>query len=666
MSPLLDGARVVAAAALVIAAALAALAALGDVALLRADDAGWRTVAATALADAALAYFCALAAAPAWSAAVAGLRRLKRGRFSLARAWPLVPALAGAVVSLLLTDAFYRPHPASYVIFAGGFGVALAAVAIAASIERRRLRRGLLLLFGAAALGSDWFVPAAINRELRDLIGLIGLACALSLAEPLWRRWSKSSVAGLLLALATGLAAASLVLHFVDGAAPGWRPRAWQRALWQPRLGRALQALVDFDGDGYSPVAWGGDCDDFDAARNPAGHDHDGVDVNCNGTVKPLHATDAERGLAPPAGNPDAPADAVDTVVLITIDTFRADALNDAVTPRLSQLAQSGLQLTRMYSAASSTLHSLALTLRGSDAAPPFAERLLENGIATRALFAYYDPRLESAFFPGFAESKAPTEKERRWPAKRVIDQAIAELSGAPGPRRQLLWLHFFDAHYPVVPADDIAPVPPPHGRTAEFGPYLTALATIDREIGRFHDWLVSSGRAGRTMILITGDHGESLGEHGIGYHGIGAYEAVVHVPGVLVGPGVTAARFTGVASHRDIPATVLGAFGLVSRTPEIEEFGRSWLRQIAAPSAPLHRFVVVRSDRAGETVSMPMAAVIEDRWKLVVTFAIDLHELYTPLEDPRERDDRYARFPEEGARLAHELALYRDIDGYP
>jgi hypothetical protein len=666
MSPLLDGARVVAATALVIAASLAALAALGDVTLLRADDASWRTIFATAFADAALACFCALAAAPAWSAAVDGLRRLRRGRFSLAHAWVLVPALAGTVVSLLLTDALFRPHTASYVLFAAGFGVALSAVAVAASIERRRLRRALLLVFGAAALATDWFVPPQINRELRDVIGLVGLACALALAEPLVRRWSQSSLPALVLALTTSIAASSLVLHFVDGAAPGWRPRAWQRGLWQPRLGRALQALVDFDGDGYSPVAWGGDCDDFDATRNPAGHDHDGIDVNCNGTVKPQHSTDEERGLAPPAGNPDAPADAVDTVVLITIDTFRADALNDTVTPRLATLARSGLHLTRVYSGASSTLHSLALALRGSDKAPPFAERLLDNGIATRAQFAYFDPRLEATFFPGFAESHAPTEKERRWSARVLIDRAIAELSEVPGPRRQLLWLHFFDAHYPVVPAADIARVPPPPGRSAEFGPYLTALATIDREIGRFDDWLVASGRAPRTMILVTGDHGESLGEHGIGYHGIDAYEAVVHVPGILVGPGVTPARFDGVASHRDVPATVLGAFGLVAKTPAIEEFGRSWLRQIAAPGAPLHRFVVVRSDRAGELVSMPMAALVEDRWKLVVTFAIDLNELYAPLDDPRERDDLYAQFPDEGQRLAHELALYRDIDGYP
>src|SRR5205807_10457390 len=118
--------------------------------------------------------------------------------------------------------------------------------------------------------------------------------------RPLHRRLRGARAGALMLALAAALGGAVLVVRHIDGWAPGWRPIAWQYAHWEPRLSRALRALVDFDDDGYSPVAWGGDCDDFDATRNPAGHDHDGIDANCNGTVKPLRPSDADRGLLPP------------------------------------------------------------------------------------------------------------------------------------------------------------------------------------------------------------------------------------------------------------------------------------------------------------------------------------------------------------------------------
>ena len=233
------------------------------------------------------------------------------------------------------------------------------------------------------------------------------------------------------------------------------------------------------------------------------------------------------------------------------------------------------------------------------------------------------------------------------------------------------MWLHYFDAHYPTMAPADLAPLPAPPGRPAEFGEYLTAAASIDRELGRLFDWTTTTGRWPHTVIILfTGDHGESFGEHGVGYHGVGAYQAVVHVPGVLAGAGVTPGRLrrsgqpsrsAGHDSRRLRPGR---------RRPNVERFGRSWLRLRDAPSAPLHRFVVVRSTRAGDadesslSPSMPLAAIAGERWALLSTSEIGLEELYAPADDPAERIDQLviiAAWPPSSAGGA--LALFSDID---
>src|SRR5437870_2561 len=93
---------------------------------------------------------------------------------------------------------------------------------------------------------------------------------------------------------------------------PARRTRRCSSAAWlygrhAVRLSRACRSLVDLDADGFSPVAWGTDCDDFDGAKNPLAKDPPGGgDSNCNGVDPPAEPTDAETGLAPPYGEPDA------------------------------------------------------------------------------------------------------------------------------------------------------------------------------------------------------------------------------------------------------------------------------------------------------------------------------------------------------------------------
>jgi arylsulfatase A-like enzyme len=547
---------------------------------------------------------------------------------------------------------------------------ALAVGLLAAGGLRPRSRSAQLIAAALASLGlaADLAMPATLYRELHDLAGLTAIAGGLALARPLRERLARLS-GGRLAAWLSAAAAVSLAAVLsVDAAAPGWRAQAWQHARAEPRLARAARALCDFDGDGFSPIVWGGDCDDLDARKNPLAHDRPGgPDANCNGTSPPLEPSDDQRGLAPPFGEPSYPPGTVDRVVLVTIDCLRADALRPDVMPRLARLAADGLTMTRLYAGGSSTLRSLPLIQRGRLGGAAVAERLAAHGVRTALVFPFRSTELRPEVAPGFRSLHAPEKPVHRWSASDATDLALAELdANAAAPL--YLWLHYFDAHQPYERPLDGAPrpLPPLPGLDAASAEYLGELAYIDRQLGRLLDALAAKGRLARTLIVVTSDHGEGLGEHGITQHSVSGYEALVHVPAILVGPGIAPGRYDQLTSHRDLPATVLGAFQLADA--DAERMGRSWLRLRAGLDRPLHRFVVSYSARSAraEVTFGPMAAIVEGPDKLVETFEDGLLELYRPERDPAERADLTPSAPDDAQRLRRDLALYRDIDQFP
>jgi arylsulfatase A-like enzyme len=169
--------------------------------------------------------------------------------------------------------------------------------------------------------------------------------------------------------------------------------------------------------------------------------------------------------------------------------------------------------------------------------------------------------------------------------------------------------------------------------------------------------------------VIVTADHGESLGEHGVHFHGRTTWEPIVRVPAIFVAPTVVPGTYDGLVTHRDIPSTILGVFGASVAEGDGEVFGRSWLRLRREPRPDVHRFVVTRSDRVLTLVrgaSVPQAAIIEGDLKLTKTFEDGLREMYDLRADPgEERDVEPMRAGEAGA-LEHQLERYRDLDVYP
>ena len=225
-------------------------------------------------------------------------------------------------------------------------------------------------------------------------------------------------------------------------------------------------------------------------------------------------------------------------VLLITLDTFRADRIS-AKTPNLLKLAQSGTWYTQADAAAPLTLPSHATILSG---AFPLHHGLRNNGVgvfpADRDTLAtifskagYRTGAFVSAFIldhrfglaRGFdvyddAIARDPNDVEGAMEAERrggeTVNRAIAWLR-RDATRPWFAWVHLYDAHAPYTP-------PAPYPQT-----YDGEVQYVDAQVGRL------SGAIDRekTIVVVVGDHGEALGEHGELTHGLLLYESTLHVP---------------------------------------------------------------------------------------------------------------------------------------
>lgn len=271
-------------------------------------------------------------------------------------------------------------------------------------------------------------------------------------------------------------------------------------------------------------------------------------------------------------------------VVLITIDTVRADHLGsygykEAETPWLDRLAREGVRFTQASAPVPLTLpsHSSLLSgllpphhgLRNNGAGsfpgdkPTLASILSGQGFRTGAFvgafvldrrfglsrgFEVYDDEIERA--PG---EGVVLEAER--PGREVVDRALAWL-GKEDPRPFFLWVHLYDAHAPYEP-------PSPQRERHPGRPYDGEIATVDEQVGRLLQELDRRGLSGSTAVAVAGDHGEALGEHGELTHGLLLYEPTLHVPLIVRAPGLPAGKVLETpVSLVDLGPTLAGLAG--------------------------------------------------------------------------------------------------------
>lgn len=261
------------------------------------------------------------------------------------------------------------------------------------------------------------------------------------------------------------------------------------------------------------------------------------------------------------------------SILLITLDTTRADAVGPGAqgidTPAFNDLARRGRLFSRAYATVPETLPSHSSMMTGLYPAghgihenartlaavhPRVAERLQQAGYQTAAFVSSFVLARRFGLGQGFEVYDDVEQTERA--AKDTTDRALAFLA-TPETRPRLIWVHYFDAHTPYSP-------PEPFKTRYAKNPYLGEVATVDEQMGRLIEAFEKTV-TGPRAILVAGDHGEGLGDHGESQHGNLAYEATMRVPLVMVAPGLSPSVSVEPVSVRRIFHTLLDLAGLDS-----------------------------------------------------------------------------------------------------
>ena len=268
-------------------------------------------------------------------------------------------------------------------------------------------------------------------------------------------------------------------------------------------------------------------------------------------------------------------------VILISVDTLRADRIGPH-TPNIGRYAQGGTLFTSAETQIPLTLpsHTTLMTStypfqngveENAGHVPPnlttLASVLHDRGYRTAAFigsiflekqlgldrgFDVYDSPFEfgafstldgSMVFAGGPQNPL-TVRERRPGALvlRAAKQWLATQRGQP----VFLFAHLFDVHKPY-----------------RFGSYDAEVASVDKLLGDFADTLKREGWWDRSLVVLTADHGEGLGEHGESDHGYFVYESTLHVPLIVHWP----------SDARKFPARVEQPVGLIDVAPTILDF---------------------------------------------------------------------------------------------
>jgi choline-sulfatase len=343
-------------------------------------------------------------------------------------------------------------------------------------------------------------------------------------------------------------------------------------------------------------------------------------------------------------------------VVLATIDTMRADRVGPALTPAIEALARRGVRFTNARSSAPLTLPAHASIMTGllppadgvrlnggpplRDGTPTLARVLRSAGYHTAAFVGAYVLDSRFGLDPGFEvyddeipkpeSATGSLEAERRGDV--VAARAIAWVRSLPDDGRPFfLWMHLYDPHAPYTPpAEWLARA---HGEA-----YDGEVAFADAQLRALVAALPATGRRKRTLVVVVGDHGESLGEHGEDTHGMLLYEAALRVPLVFSAPGLPAATRDEPASLVDVFPTVAGLLGLA--LPATVDGS-----DLFAKRAPASREVYAETRYPEAAGCSPLRALVDRRWKYIGGPARP--ELYDLAHDPEERTDVAAEHPE-------------------
>ena len=340
-------------------------------------------------------------------------------------------------------------------------------------------------------------------------------------------------------------------------------------------------------------------------------------------------------------------------VLLVTIDTLRADALGSyggrAITPNLDRLAARGARFDFAHAHAVVTLASHASILTGRypyehgirdntgyrfpTTMPTAATLLKAGGFATGAFVGGFP--LDHRFglnvgFDVYDDNLAPAAGAEGGERERLADAVVGSTLTWIGQQqgKWFSWVHVYDPHVTYAPPKEWADKFPSD-------PYLAEVSWTDFALGALFDRLAALPRS--TLVIVTADHGESLGEHGELTHSLFAYESTLRVPLIIAelgGTQTSAPRGVLVNSpvrHVDLLPTMLDAAG----APAATGVAGSSLRDLIASGGGADRpsyFEAMSANIARGWA--PLRGVLVGREKFI---ELPIAELYELSDDAKE-----------------------------
>ena len=265
------------------------------------------------------------------------------------------------------------------------------------------------------------------------------------------------------------------------------------------------------------------------------------------------------------------------SILLVTLDTTRADSVgfesNAVETPTLEALADRGVRFSQAWTTVPMTLPAHTSMLTGlypsehgirensrflDDDRTLLAERLRDAGYSTAAFISGYPLKRQFGLARGFDhydDDMGRGNAERA--AGPTTERALSYLE-SHARRPVFVWVHYFDPHDPYAP-------PEPFLSQYPSSPYLGEIAYMDQELGRLIETFEARNEGNASRILVVGDHGEGLGDHGELLHGNLLYSGVMRVPLILAGSGIPISEVETAVSIRRVFDTILGWAGLDS-----------------------------------------------------------------------------------------------------
>jgi arylsulfatase A-like enzyme/Flp pilus assembly protein TadD len=374
-------------------------------------------------------------------------------------------------------------------------------------------------------------------------------------------------------------------------------------------------------------------------------------------------------------------------LVMITLDTTRADRLGcygreRAGTRNLDRLAAEGSLFLECYSSAPVTtpshstmftgLYPLAHGVRDNgmfvlpDRMTTLAELMRDAGFATGAAVGAFPVTREFGLHQGFdyfndhiTITDEDFQGQRAVPSRGVffderpapwVNEAIFPWLDEHVDRPFFMWLHYWDAHHPLVP-------PEPFSEIYSADLYQGEIAFVDQSFGVLVRKLKEAGVYERTVVIVVGDHGEGLGEHDEETHSLLTYNSTIRVPLIIRIPGSDGGRrIRQRVGTVDILPTVAEIFDL--HLPDGVQ-GRSLAAALAGPDE-LERYP---TRYYAETLSPRLShgwGEVRTLWEGPYKY---IHgprpELYHIEDDPDELNDLVAELPETSERLEAELVKF-------